>query len=695
MRDDPVTAATEPEEPPDISTDEPALPVSRADALRAVVLAVICTSVIGCMLLSVAEFVAACLHLRQVGGMIGWPARLVLASLGELMVTHLLVLLPILAVIGLIVWVVAWRRVGRAAGLTLAGAFLLLATLVVLPADLSAAHLEGAVGLGPPVVLGLVLSGGAWLVLWGIWRRLSHRSWRTMCAAATVLALVGMGVCAVSFTFSPLANPGGYRLAAAQGPTSSHTQPHVLWIVLDTARADRMSLHGYERETTPKLDAWAEGALVFDRTIANGMWTLPSHASMFTGLPLRTHSLGHQTVRLDEHYETVAERLRDAGYATAMFSSNPIVGPASALDQGFDAVAMVPDLEKLSRCALGWLCEAWGMAPALPWLDGDNGAAATAYLVERWLSRQGNKPTFVFINYMETHLPYRAPRPYRELFMTPEQVRRSYALRRSVYGELEHHLNVEVFARGDEHIAASDRDVIRRQYDAGFRYLDDRLAELLALYARRYEPALVIITSDHGEYLGRDGMWSHPGLIYQDLIDVPLIIREPGRTGGARRQDLAQVGDLYPTVLRAVLGAEAVALPPDTVDLLAGEGAGVEPRIAVSECGGPDQLTFKRLTASPDPRIRHRAAPQIAVLDWPYKHIASADQRMELYDLERDPGETRDLSASHWKRRELQEYVAAWYERTPAYEKKGPQDDVPDAQMLEALKSLGYVDDGE
>ncbi len=116
-------------------------------------------------------------------------------------------------------------------------------------------------------------------------------------------------------------------LLAALGcpPPAPPAPPNILWVVWDTVRADHLSLYGYERETTPRLDAWAAGARVFDDVRSVASYTLPSHASMFTGLLPSEHCTHNDHKRLDDRYTTLAELLREAGYQTFLFSSNPHV----------------------------------------------------------------------------------------------------------------------------------------------------------------------------------------------------------------------------------------------------------------------------------------------------------------------------------------------------------------------------------
>jgi hypothetical protein len=232
---------------------------------------------------------------------------------------------------------------------------------------------------------------------------------RAALAACAILVITGG-----CFVRSPLLNPAGFVQSIEHAPSPKADDPHVLWIVLDTVRADHMSLHGYARDTTPRLAAFAKDALVFDRAIANGIWTLPSHTSMFTGQSVWEHGADHRNPQMPAGRATVAEVLSDHGYATAVFSNNPWVAPPTGLTRGFDDCHIIYHLRHVARSSIGAMIERLGVQPPLPWLDEDFGGALTNRLIADWLAQHtGDRSLFLFVNYMDAHLPYRVPRPFR------------------------------------------------------------------------------------------------------------------------------------------------------------------------------------------------------------------------------------------------------------------------------------------
>src|SRR5262245_35625716 len=237
-------------------------------------------------------------------------------------------------------------------------------------------------------------------------------------------------------------------IACSRSSDAPARRPNVLWVVWDTVRADHLSLNGYERPTTPYLSEWAENARVFDDALSVAGYTLPSHASMFTGLMPTEHCVNTQHPWLDDSFTTLAELLRSAGYRTFLFSANPHVAaaPGGNLAQGFER-AEHPWSPKWAPEAKRVILEK--LAPEdrsseLPQrLDRPRGQAGSAWDIKaagevaqlatlEWLKQSDpKKPYFVFLNYMEAHRPTLPPRRLREELMSPEDVERSYQVDRS------------------------------------------------------------------------------------------------------------------------------------------------------------------------------------------------------------------------------------------------------------------------
>ena len=629
------------------------------------------------------------------------PLEYVLAVIGRNGVTHALVWCPLLAILSLGRWTIAAQRRSAIGGAVFAFAgFVALAGTVVVYAWLEITHRSGLTWLALSAVSACVCATLLFLGLTWLCRRVGEKVARQglwVAAGITVVSLFGT---AAVFARSPLCNPAAWRASVA-GRADHHSggPSHVLWIVWDTARADRTSLHGWSAPTTPYLEQLAAQSLVYDCAIANGMWTLPTHASMFTGLSVRAHGACRTNLWLDEEFVTVADCLDAAGYETCVFSVNPLVSPDTNLAQGFAQWWGVSELKNLSRFSLAWLSQRWGLTPWLPWFDQDYGAALTNDLVGDWLDERVNRPVFVFMNLMEAHLPYQVPQRYREMYLTPAQVSRSYELAFSAFGNLSTRLDMDYNISGSDFLSDADREVLRGQYAAAIRYLDDRLRETIQLFESRglLENTLVIITADHGEYLGEHGMWAHRFQTYQELIHVPLLVRPPGRAAAWRQAKPVQLSDLFATITTAVVPQPPTEPPPGSRDLLRIEPDADVQRIAVSEFDGPAPQSLHRFKRVTDPIILERKQRQIAAVDERYKLIRTEDGRHELYDLLSDPQETTNLAESVPREVDrLGAFLDQWLAETPKYKPPATDAGKVTERLMRSMRQLGYLgaDDG-
>lgn len=653
------------------------------------------------------------------------PLHVLAAAIGKAVVTHVLLWCPVMLLVsGLIAGVRALRGNAAPAGWLLAGAFTGLSGIVVMTGDLGLIQRDTTVLLG----IGAAASSAlGFAVMWlGAWmgKRLGPvRSRRAMKAASLAAAFV-LILFAVPFVRSPFFNSSRWRAPQRQA-ASARKGPHVLWILLDTVRADRLSVYGYGKKTTPFLEEWGESAIVFDEAHCDGMWTVPSHSSMFTGLPARVHGANFRHVWLDDERTTLAEVLRDAGYATAAFTNNSLASGLTNMLQGFDTACNVEPLRRLARLSVDFLLARYGVRPPVPWMRGDLGAGLTSQLVDEWLSGAAprGRPVFLFVNLLEAHVPYRVPGDYRRRYMAEEHYRRSYKLR-AAYGNLVSAFDVRFNTQGGDFISEFDRETARDQYDAALRYLDDRARELVRLFDQHglLEDAIVVISSDHGEYLGERGLWSHRCYTYRELSHVPLLLREPGRTRGVRVDVPVQPSDVFGTILRAAIGVDGGLSQEGSIDLLelaretqtgagtaaagetpaaarieGGESLIPEPgaaRVVITEYFGPDDSVLAKFSDSPLESIRRRAVPQIGATDGRFKAIRTADGREEAYDLRTDPRERHNLIADPPPGAiRLFAHIDDWTARVRPRHGGDLRGIGVDPALMRSLRALGYIDD--
>ncbi|MEO1366298.1 MAG: sulfatase, partial [Acidobacteriota bacterium] len=334
--------------------------------------------------------------------------------------------------------------------------------------------------------------------------------------------------------------------APADGAVDGATDgplPDVVMIVLDTLRADRLSLYGHERATSPHLDAWARrhGA-VFESAVSSAGWTLPAHTSLFSGVDAPRHGANWPSSRVGDDVPLLAERLYRLGYRTEAITGGGYLDPNFGLDRGFERY------------------RTW------PRGRGEHAAEPTRTLgaaVER-LERHRDGPLFLFVHTYAVHAPYAPWQPFFGRFSErPSLI--EIRLRPPRPGDYPAVHRLELRRRGrvlsaeNAGLSASAvQDLVESQYDAGVARLDGLLRPLLEASTAR--DRLVVVTSDHGEMLGEAGYWEH-GHVFDPTLKVPLIVAAPGGLGSGRRiPEQVRGVDVAPTVLDllGVDGSEAM-----------------------------------------------------------------------------------------------------------------------------------------
>jgi arylsulfatase A-like enzyme len=434
------------------------------------------------------------------------------------------------------------------------------------------------------------------------------------------------------------------RRMAASRPRPAAGSPSVLLLILDTVRAAELSLYGYARPTTPELERWAERGTVFERAFSPSSWTLPSHASIFTGRPEFALDATWWD-RLGPHWPTLAEVLHARGYATAGFISNTdYVGWDSGLTRGFEHYDDYPVTlwTAVSATSFGRVVypSLYQRLPGrvqrrLPHPPGHRSAARVAGGFLAWLDDRSPAPYFAFLNFMDAHLPYTAPDSFRYRYQTP-------------------------IPRPESPYAWSDRPPVRLtptdlrskqdMYDGSIAYLDSELGRLFRALEEQggLENTLVVVTADHGDEFAEHGFVDHGNTLYRPSVQVPLVIWFPGRVPAGRRV-------ASPVSLRNLAA---------TVLDLAAPGPGRLPGRSLA-----------RFWRSPDEAEPDTIVATVRPLKGKLSSIAFDGRRYirdevtgleELYDFEHDLLERWSLTASDSGRRLLPAYRAALPRMPPA-----------------------------
>ncbi len=459
-------------------------------------------------------------------------------------------------------------------------------------------------------------SGAVWILALSIgwygarWAR-SHAKRFVLVATTTLLWLTAALVIAA---FVVPVERRSSSVVAAHGHRSS--APNVLLIVLDTVRADHLGCYGYERPTTPRIDALAAEGLSFDWAFSTSPWTLPAHASLFTG---RYHHevTADWTTPMDDRFETVAEYLSARGYATAGFVGNiGYCGRPNGIDRGFahyedfrlslPTVAMCSHVGQLLLVASGAI------------LIRNDGQTVTDSFLD-WLGNVGDQPFFAFLNYFDAHAPLEPEAPYDTMFGPASP------------------LLAEWYTHGPWTPAQVQGFI--DAYDGCIRGIDEQVGRILdRLEAEQLlDETVIVLTSDHGELFGEHGLYDHANSLYLPLLHVPLIVRFPPRVpAGTRVHEVVSLSDVPATI----------------VDLLgAGDGSPFRGHSLVGVSGESADPASRRSPALAEVSQTINRPPWWPASKGDMQSLASghlhfilnADGSAELYDLRTDYGQTINL----------------------------------------------------
>ena len=538
-----------------------------------------------------------------------------------------------------------------------------------------AAQLGSSIGQWAMALTALLVLTAALSILIG--RRLAnflaaHRRGYPGLGLTTVSAgLVLMWASAALSTRSSVAEAAPLNL-------STSARPNIVLIVMDTVRADHLSLYGYNRDTTPNLKALAQDGVAYTNAISSSDITLTSHASIFTGMYASWHSAYCQPPEaaygreLSKQYPTVAEVLKSSGYETIGVAANLYLRANFGLERGFDEFRIprpVPMLPDQSRSLLRHHFRKW-MSYAADTAQFDRlftlGQDVDDELFRTLAHRaHPDAPFFVFLNYMDAHFPYVPPAPYSARFPGRHP--------RTTQDDLE---NDQYNISDGAPIPPAYPEHCLSQYDGGIAYEDAQIGRVVSWLKSHnaYDNTMIVVTSDHGEAFGERKRVGHANSPYQNLLHVVLLVKYPKSTLRGPESALASLTDVAPTIY----GAASVPAPKTLQGRdLASQSV---PREIYSE-------TF------PCPVIRPRECKSgcttTSIFSWPFKFIYSDQQggRLELFDLSADPDERRNLIIRQQDQAtDLRARLDAW--SRPAQTRQVKQ---ANPEQQKGLEGLGYI----
>lgn len=511
-------------------------------------------------------------------------------------------------------------------------------------------------------------------------------------------------------------------------------KPDILFIVLDTQRADRLGCYGYPKAITPNFDRFAQQGAIFKQGMSAAQWTIPSHASMFTGLYPTAHQITQSNQQLSPDIPHLAELMSDAGYETTAFCNNPLVG---ILDNGFQRgfeqfynyggavpcvfeegsrlpspfnklaqhvrsmmrqitqpaqqlIAMSPKALTLSVNA--WLTPIWSRLGNFKGQNERSVRHLTKFLQRREETDQ-EKPLFMFLNLMETHFPFWPPADFLDK-INPDILKNQLTKNEMV------RWNREAYrwaAPLEEPLSAVESQLLSDLYDAEVAYQDHYLGMLFEVINSRAncENTLTIIVGDHGDGLGEHNCVGHAFVAYEELIHVPLVVHWPAHISA---NEVAEKPVSTRRVYHTMLQAAGINDPQSLSLLNVLSGNDVENGTAFSEIYPP--LNFIDVLKKRHPALIDTfrcLAMRRAVIRDGFKLIDIDDQPEELFDRVKDPDElinilTKQAAQMLSMQTDIINFVENIEEQQMAVKAMGETFEVQDERLLQQLRGLGYIE---
>ena len=474
-------------------------------------------------------------------------------------------------------------------------------------------------------------------------------------------------------------------------------QPNILLIVLDAVRQDHLSTYGYDRPTDPCLSNLSENSYVYENAFANSNWTPTSHAAFFTGLLPSQSGVYGQNLTIPSEHRIVPEYLKEKGYRTFATAAGAHIRSERGFGRGFDQFhetyriqpskdflrTAIQDPDTLSQLAFSLI------------KGHDNYTHYKIRRLTKWIAA-GEDPFFAFVNFKTAHHPYNPPRPYKSQFSDIERPIAEFVemVSESLGRQAQSIPNLEMdrltnisqnypLIADDIDPTKAEIETIEAWYDGAIRYLDDRISQILDFLSSDgyLDDTYVIITADHGEQFGDHGRGKHRYSLYDELLQVPLIIRTPAKEG-KQINEMVSLIDLFPTLLSLAGSTD--------------EQSRVAKNLLVDEIG--HDYLFAEVGRKPtEPVQRDHPSFTDDELNGPLQSVRSTelklirryDQYCELYDWQSDPDEQTDLSKEHPQSVESLCDVLSEYLNQMGT--KGYSESITDSQLQSQLEDLGYL----
>jgi arylsulfatase len=461
-------------------------------------------------------------------------------------------------------------------------------------------------------------------------------------------------------------------------------RPNIILIVLDCLRPDHLSCYGYHKLTSPNIDSFAEECVLFKSAFSASPSTVGSIPSILSGLYPSFHGTGvdGNTLTLSSEIPTLADVLKQEGYTTVGFNTNPYMVGKHGYDKGYGSYYdLFPSqrrngLLNKAKLFLGGLNRKKFTQTSEPCIC----SKGVNERVSKYLKHIEQKPFFIWLHYMDTHAPYLPREPYFSNYSDAESKKQAVTFKNQlnhIYGRL---------YKDQNSITQEERQFIVNCYDSEIRYFDENLKKLLRLLRKLYllDNTVIILTSDHGEEFWEHGKWGHYMRFYDTNIRVPLLIRFP-HLAKARKTVSTPVRniDIFPTILDMLNINHAFHLSGLSLLSYIKHEKSFPEATVFSEGGG----VYTVSTEDYIDRVYSIRTPQ-----WKYIKNKTNDQ-IELYNLKIDPMEFKNLS----NEKNVQEVIKDLDSKlnclldTAAKFKKKTLSVEMESQIKNKLKALGYM----
>lgn len=443
----------------------------------------------------------------------------------------------------------------------------------------------------------------------------------------------------------------------------------IILISLDTLRADHLGCYGYERPTSPAIDALSTEGTLFLQAISTSNWTLPAHVSLLTSSDSARHGVMAVDDLIPNELRSLAEILSDNGFTCGAITGGGFVSSKYGLARGFD-----------------FYNEGEGAVDLI------NSAELVFKAATEWIESNQQKDFFLFLHTYQIHSPYASPEPYRRRWLFPE----------ASFDQI----NVEHYLGGKgavfRPLSPEERRNIIDLYDGEISYTDEVLIGNLIKWLKEkelFKRVMIILTSDHGEEFYDHGAWVHGAHLYQESIQIPLIIKFPhGLFKGEKIDKIVRITDIAPTILEFLNLKKSIPVNWDGRSLfpLLTKKENSDRGFLADSCWLSGELCGNDKTGLPLMVATNRGKEKIIFNRSWSEHLVKIFQPgplswklVEIYDLSRDSAEKNDLSLSQPK--EIASILKSLQDRYKLLGQLTRLKVILSEEELEKLRALGYI----